>query len=229
MKITAKDFFYSTITLTFLLLITCGSTYALSVYFAQPFLGVYYPVFNIIAFVFIFGMSCGLFIQALIHIKPFESGKFDMNSDHFTQWKLYIVIYEFGRKAIAPFVVVILKTPFEKLFGAKIGMNVVVSGTLVDSHMITIEDNVIVGQGSIVASHYMNSGEIVLQPTILRRGCTVGGGAIALCCEIGENSVIAPLSFVGPGTVVPPNELWGGFPARRIKKLGQQGADNQES
>jgi carbonic anhydrase/acetyltransferase-like protein (isoleucine patch superfamily) len=43
--------------------------------------------------------------------------------------------------------------------------------------------------------------------------------------EIGENSVVASGAVVLMGTRIPPNELWGGTPARKIKDIHDNPAE----
>ena len=37
--------------------------------------------------------------------------------------------------------------------------------------------------------------------------------------EIGENSIVAPGAVVSEKTKIPPNEVWGGVPARKLKDI----------
>ena len=172
-------------------------------------------------FLIIYGLCSSALALTILKFWPFEAGTYEMNSAVFTRWKLFTVIVEFGKKSLNPFVTVFAKPLLEQLFGAKIGKHTAIGGTLVDGHMITIEDEAIVGERSIVAAHYIMNGKLTLQPAVLRRGATVGGGAIVFCSEIGEGSVIVATSLVPPESRIPPGELWGGFPARRIRRTDE--------
>jgi carbonic anhydrase/acetyltransferase-like protein (isoleucine patch superfamily) len=39
---------------------------------------------------------------------------------------------------------------------------------------------------------------------------------------VGESSRVLPNSVVTAGTVIPPNEMWGGTPARKIRDLSPE-------
>ena len=58
-------------------------------------------------------------------------------------------------------------------------------------HGCTLHDNVLVGMGSIVMDH----------------------------CEIGSNSIIAAGAVVTQNTIVPPDSIYAGVPARKIKEI----------
>ena len=71
---------------------------------------------------------------------------------------------------------------------------------------VVLEDDVSIGHSAVVHA------------ATIRRGALIGMNAVVLDnAEIGENSVIAAGAVVLHGTKVPPNEIWGGIPARRIK------------
>ena len=85
---------------------------------------------------------------------------------------------------------------------------------------VTVEDDVFLGPGVIFTNdmkpraHVKRSGDALL-PTLVRRGATLGAGAVVVCGNtIGEHA------FVGAGSVitrdVTPYSFMVGNPARRI-------------
>lgn len=57
---------------------------------------------------------------------------------------------------------------------------------------------------------------------VINNGVWIGSGAIILGpCVIGENSVIAAGSIVLPHTNIPSNVIFGGNPAKELKKITQ--------
>jgi acetyltransferase-like isoleucine patch superfamily enzyme len=130
------------------------------------------------------------------------------------------VVYEFGRGALLPFTTVFAKPLVAKLFGAKIGKDIALAGHLVDPEFITIGDEAIVGQGSVVTAHAITSGYLVLAPVNIGARATIGVNAVVMSgVEVGEGSVVTAGAVVPPDTKIPPGELWGGVPARKIKDL----------
>ncbi len=65
-------------------------------------------------------------------------------------------------------------------------------------HACTVEDNCLIGMGSII-----------LDGAVIGRGSVVGAGAL-----------------ITKGTVIPPNSLVLGSPAKVVKDLGPESADN---
>lgn len=86
---------------------------------------------------------------------------------------------------------------------------------------ITIEDNVFVGPNvTFTNDKYPRSKQYPneFQRTIVKRGASIGAGAVILGgVIIGENAMIAAGSVVTKN--IPANELWLGNPAKFIKKI----------
>ena len=71
---------------------------------------------------------------------------------------------------------------------------------------VVIEDGASIGHSAVVHG------------ATIHRNALVGMNATVLDnAEVGENSVVAAGAVVLQGTIIPPNEIWGGIPARRIK------------
>ena len=81
---------------------------------------------------------------------------------------------------------------------------------------VEIHDNVQIGSH---CSIYSNSTiDNKKGPVILKRNCRIGThSTIMPNVTVGENSVIATYSFVIKN--VPKNQIWGGIPAKLIKKI----------
>lgn len=81
---------------------------------------------------------------------------------------------------------------------------------------VEIQDDVQIGSHCSIYSHSTidsKKGKVVL-----KKNCKIGTHSTVMPnVTIGENSVIAAYSFVTNN--VPKNEIWGGVPAKKIKKL----------
>ena len=67
--------------------------------------------------------------------------------------------------------------------------------------------------------HYAQGGYMVIAPTKIGDGATIGLRAIIMGGSvIGEKAKVMAGSFVLPKTVIPPGELWGGIPAVKIER-----------
>lgn len=81
---------------------------------------------------------------------------------------------------------------------------------------VEIEDNVQIGSHCSIYSH--STIDTKKGKVILRKNCKIGThSTIMPNVEVGENSIVAAHSFVNDN--IPPNEIWGGIPARFISKI----------
>ena len=112
----------------------------------------------------------------------------------------------------------------------KIGKNVGISTSLIYAHKyITIEDNVLIGGGCQIMDtdfHSIKFEDRILngdnavnsKPITIKEGAFIGTSSIILKgVIIGEKSVIAAGSVVTKS--VPPDQVWGGNPAKFIKNI----------
>jgi len=82
---------------------------------------------------------------------------------------------------------------------------------------VQIEDNVQIGSHCSVYSH--STIDDKQGPVKLEKNCKIGThSTIMPNVTVGKNSLVAAYSFVN--TKIPKNQLWGGIPAKFIKKIG---------
>lgn len=109
--------------------------------------------------------------------------------------------------------------------------NAVIRG---DVHYIRIGDNVNVQDGVMIHCTYkkapVNIGNNVsIAHHAIVHGCTihdnvlVGMGSILMDhAEVGSNSIIAAGALVTKGTVIPPDSVYAGVPAKKIKTIDRE-------
>jgi len=109
--------------------------------------------------------------------------------------------------------------------------NAVVRG---DVHSITIGKNTNIQDGAIIHCTYQKAKTIIgnnvsIAHNAIVHGCTVednvliGMGAIIMDdAVIGSGSVIAAGAIILPKTIVEPDSIYAGVPARRIKDVGDE-------
>ncbi len=107
------------------------------------------------------------------------------------------------------------------LLGMKIGKNVGISpGVQFDvfyPNLIEIKDNVVIGWNVKMLCHDLTSSSIHVGRIKIGKNSLIGAfSVIRAGVKIGKNSIIAMHSFVNKD--VPDNEIWGGTPAKFIKK-----------
>ncbi|MCU0842050.1 MAG: hypothetical protein MUC79_10065 [Thiobacillaceae bacterium] len=222
MKAHPLDYLFSTLALGLLLALALGATAVFSSVFARPFLGAYHVLADALLFLLAFGLLCALGARLLLRAYPLGEGLIAMDDPRFTAWKLYTVLYEFGCGALKPFTVMFFRPLLQVLFGARIGRDVALGGKLVDPHLIRLEEGAIIGEGSVVTAHAINSGSILLAPVLIRKGATIGVGAVVYPgVTVGEHAVVAANAVVRSGTSIAAGEFWGGVPARCLRRPGE--------
>jgi len=108
------------------------------------------------------------------------------------------------------------------LLGMEIGKNVGIAPDTEIDHfhprLISIGDNSILGWKINLLCHEFTQDQVKLGRIHIGKNALIGAfSTIRLGVTIGENSVIGMNSFVNKD--IPPNEFWGGVPAKRIKQL----------
>lgn len=111
---------------------------------------------------------------------------------------------------------------FRIFLGMKIGKNVGISPeTEFDPFypdLISIDDNVLIGWKINILCHEFTDKHIRLGRVHFGEGCLIGAfSSIRSGVKIGKHAIIAMDSFVNKD--IPDYELWGGVPAKFIKKL----------
>jgi non-ribosomal peptide synthetase-like protein len=114
---------------------------------------------------------------------------------------------------------------YYRLMGMKIGRDVHINSTAIaDPSLITLGDGVTIGGSASVMAHYAQGGYLILAPVRIGAGATIGLRAIVMGgVDIGEKAKVLAGSFVLPNSRIPPGEMWGGIPARRLERT--EGAD----
>ncbi len=220
MKTYPIDFVLSMIALTLVAGVALVALWALRLLGTPVLLGPSQGALDVFAFLFVFGVACGIGCRLITRLGFLPPGQYGMDSRVFTAWKLFNVLFEFGRGALLPFTTVIARPLVASLFGTRVGRDVAIAGRLFDPQMVSIGDEVVIGHGSVLTAHTIVSGRITLSPIKVGDGATVGVNAVVMAgVTIGAGSIVTPCSVVMPNTRIPPGELWGGAPAVHIKSL----------
>lgn len=183
--------------------------------------GDYYVIVNVLLFLFIYGVLSGLVLQLMLKLYPLPRGEFTMDSPVFTYWKLLTVVHMLAQEMMTPFTSVFTKPLIARLFGAKVGANVALGGTIGEPFMVTIGDGAVLGFGSVVAGSVIADGKITLGDIRVGNGATLGVYAVAMGgIEVGDNAKVIGGSMVIPGSKIPAGEIWRGNPARKWSAIG---------
>jgi acetyltransferase-like isoleucine patch superfamily enzyme len=103
------------------------------------------------------------------------------------------------------------------LMGARIGKNLVLMGKVFNPDLIETGDNVLIGDGALLSGHIVHANNLILGKIKIGHDVTIGIGSLILPdVEIGDRAIIAAHAVVKMGTRIPPDQIWGGIPAKKI-------------
>ena len=112
--------------------------------------------------------------------------------------------------------------------GMKIGKRVgfaQINPDVIMPELIEIGDDSTIGWKVTLATHEFTKDKQRFGRIIIGKNVLVGAlSAVRSGVRIGDNSVIIPMSFVFCD--VPPNEVWGGNPAKKIRSINKPGKTN---
>ena len=181
---------------------------------------------DVVIFYFTMIMCTFLFLKVIRHLFPLKRGVYSYVSN---QWKCFIwnlygylcitnLSLLYNNVLISP----VVRKYFYMLLGAKMGKGVIsIGGKIEDPFLVTIEENVMIGEDTLITPHAAISLNIlILGEVTIKKGVVIGVKSVIMpSVTIGENSMVQPLSIVTMGTTIPPNEVWGGNPAKKIKDI----------
>jgi len=154
---------------------------------------------------FFFGlllMGCVIRLFSL-GVKP---GRYEAASPVVLLWIILNGVFTMAWRIILP---IVPMTPFSQMFyrisGCHIGKNVWINTIhLIDSYMITIGDNTVIGGEAVLSPHVYEDGKLLIQPIIIGKNCLIGGHAyISPGVSIGDGSIIGMKAYVRKGKQIP--------------------------
>ncbi len=87
--------------------------------------------------------------------------------------------------------------------------------------LITVEDDVTIGYSTTLLCHEYTRNWYRTGPVVIKRGATIGANCTILPgVVIGEGAIVSAMSLVNDD--VPPLEVWGGVPARRLRSADER-------
>ncbi|MDP3030011.1 MAG: DapH/DapD/GlmU-related protein [Deltaproteobacteria bacterium] len=224
MKTTILDYIVATFFISLNLAVSFMAAYYLSRFTRIVFFE-YHILVDLFIWVLLYIFLSGLSIRLLLWLYPLKEGTYRMEGGDFFIWKLYTSLNEMGSTVFLPFIPIFLRPLFFKFFGSRIGKNVSIAGRFMEPHMIRADAYAFFGGETIVTAHALTYNELILKPVIIGEKVTVGVGSIVMPgVTIGKNSIIAAGSVIPMDTKIPPNEIWGGVPAKKIKDISIQEA-----
>lgn len=216
MKTSPLDFLLSGVFITSILAGAIALVALVLAPLTRAYLGDYHAIADFFLALLAYGLLSALVVRVMLKVRRIESGEYSMDSPVFTYWKLLTILYRLGQGALLPFTPVFVKPVVEMLFGAKIGANVALGGTIDDPYMVSIGDGVVLGNASLISANVISNGKITFGEVRIGAGATVGANAVVLPgCDVGDNVLVMGGAMVMAGTRIPAGETWRGNPARK--------------
>jgi len=171
----------------------------------------------------IFYLYALLIYRLFFKLCPIKPGYIEFNSREEFAYHIYLLFYLilFYPVMRSGFVPVPLMRVFYLMLGAKLGNNTYSSGIILDPPFVSIGHNTLVGQYALIVPHVIENGKLAHFPVVIGDNVTIGAQSVVLSgVTIGDGAMIATGAVVSKGTVIGPGEVWGGVPAKLLKKLG---------
>lgn len=107
--------------------------------------------------------------------------------------------------------------------GAKLGRNTYSAGVLLDPPLTRIGDNCIIGHDAVLFAHAIEGSRFSLAAIEIGHEVTIGATAVVMSgVRIGDGAIVSAGAVVNKGTHIGPGEIWGGVPARLIKRRSDE-------
>jgi acetyltransferase-like isoleucine patch superfamily enzyme len=135
-----------------------------------------------------------------LKLKPWRGGWYSLQS---LPWYYHNALVQLVRYTFLDLVTPSpLNVLFYRMMGMKIGKGVMINTTNIsDPGLITLEDNVTIGGSATLFAHYAQGGYLVIAPTIIKKGATIGLRASVMGDVIvGEKVTVKPHSILLPKT-----------------------------
>lgn len=177
-------------------------------------------VLTLVGVVLLYGYAI-LFYQGFMALFPLLPGDIPLGSRqegiyHVHLLFFLILFYPVMRSGFIP---VPLMRLFYQALGTKFGHNSFSAGILYDPRFVQLGENTLVGQGALLIPHAVEGERLAHQPIVLGNNVTIGAYAIIFGgSHIDDGAIVAAGSVVGKDSHIGHHEIWGGVPARFIRR-----------
>ncbi len=175
---------------------------------------------TLVAFTLFLTTATLLFLGVLRRLFPFRAGSYPAGSLTYFLWSLHSFLcltnlFFLYQNALLP---PLLRKFFARLLGGHLGRGILsIGGVLADPFFVSVAEGAMTGAGTLLIPHDWNEERVVIKPIIVGRGVVIGARAVLMPgVTVGENSTVNAMSLVAEDTQIPPNEIWGGVPARKL-------------
>ena len=173
-----------------------------------------------------------LVLKILRTLFPIKDGVYSLtrNADIYYLYNLYSFLcitnlcLLFVNGLLPPF----FRQFFYRMLGVKTGNGIVfIGGRLWEPHRITIEEGAMIGDEAMLIPHahiVTSENTLILGRIEIKKGAMIGARSVLMPgVSVGENSMVNAMSLVPMNTKIPPYEIWGGNPAKKIGEIKAPG------
>lgn len=167
-----------------------------------------------------------MFLHFFVKAFPFVEGKYNQEEHPwiFYRWNLWSYLYASNLFFISDNILIppMFRKFIYRWLGARTGKGILlICATVSDPALLEIEENVVIGEGSVLFGHLLTPpNKLMLGKIIIKKGAMIGAMSfISPGVTVGENALIKMASVVYPNTHILAGEVWGGNPAIKIKSL----------
>jgi hypothetical protein len=182
-------------------------------------LGDFRGVAMVLAGILLFYAFAILSFRTFLKLRPLREGEIARGSPAEFTYHVYLLFFllVFYPVMFSSIVPVPLMRVFYQLLGARMGPNTYSGGVLFDPPFLRLGANTIVGQRALVIPHVIEGDLLAHYPIRMGDNVTIGAHAVIQAgVDIGDGATVAIGAVVRKGTQIPPGEVWGGTPARRL-------------
>jgi len=153
----------------------------------------------------------------VLNLRYSGSHNLDISDKDVRHWLMTHMIYTPTAVTLDFFHLYPLKAIHIRLFGTKVGKNVVAGGLVLDPSLLEIGDNSNIGGFSTILGHSVERGKIYFRKVTIGKNCGIGVRATVLPgVSLQDNAMLGAQSLLTKNIQVPGNETFGGVPAKKI-------------
>tara|TARA_Y100000588_G_C13921349_1_gene781641 strand:+ start:25 stop:741 length:717 start_codon:yes stop_codon:yes gene_type:complete len=157
-----------------------------------------------------------------IMIRPnLEDAKAPTESLLTIRWGFLSIFHRLALPSLKWMVPSFVGTFYYRMMGCKIGKGVQINSSHInDCFMVEIGERTVIGGDATINGHLFERDGIHLSKVKIGKKVVIGAGAmINPGCTIGDGAVVASKAVLPKFTNIPEKEIWGGIPAKFIKKV----------
>ena len=174
-----------------------------------------------IGLVLLYAYAILIYRLLLLLFMPLREGPIAVGSREEFNYHVYLLFYLilFQPLTRSLFLPVPLMRMIYLALGARLGDNTYSAGTILDPPLTRVGHNTIIGHDAVLFSHLVNGHDLTLAAITIGDNVTIGAKAVIMPgVVIGDGAIVAVGAVVARDSRIGSGELWGGIPARPIRR-----------